>query len=85
MIKLINILYITSILSILCFTSWEIYVVSHYQNKELAITHEYQKYDYVYVTSVINLLNTLLVIWIYVDKQNKRIINYLILMFSLVL
>ena len=78
MIKLINILYVTSILSILCLTSWEIYVVSHYQNTELNITHEYQKYDYVYITSVINLVNSLLLIWIFVDIQNERIINYLI-------
>ena len=79
MLKLIiNILHILTIICIYCLVSWEIYIVSYYQNKNFILTSEYQKYNFTFISSVMNILNSLFLVWVYFDKHNVRIINYLI-------
>ena len=72
------IIHISSILFMLSLGSWECSIVSYYQNNYIILASENQRYNFTFAASIINILNALFLIWVFLDKDNIRLINYLI-------
>ena len=76
-----NILHICSIICIFIIAISEIKYISNNSDINLVLTNEIQGYNFTYICSILNILNTVFLLWILFDKNNIRIINYATILF----
>jgi hypothetical protein len=56
-------------------------IVSYYQNTNIILASEKQRYTFTFAALIMNIFNALFLVWVFLDKNNPRLVNYLILLF----
>ena len=73
------ILYISCAISTFIIAIYEISYISNYSNINLILTNEIEGYNFTYICSIVNILNTIFLLWFLFDKNNIKIINCVII------
>ena len=75
-----NIIHIWCAISIFIIALWELHYICKYENMDLILTSEVNGYNFTYIYSLLNIINSVFLLWILFNKFNK-IINYAIVLF----
>ena len=75
------VLHLCCIITIFSIAICEMKYISYYYNKDLVLTSEIEGYNFTYVCSIMNILNTIFLSWVLLDKNNVKIISYTIMLF----
>jgi len=78
---IVNIINISCIIFFCCIVSWECSVVSYYQNKDIILTTENEKYNFIFMASIMNIFNILFLLFLFFNKK----INFIYFTFLLIL
>jgi hypothetical protein len=76
-----NVLHVCCIICIFIITIYEIKCISKNSNINLILTSEIEGYNFTYICSIINILNTIFLVLVLFDKNNTKIINYAVILF----
>lgn len=76
-----NIIHFSCAISIFIIALWELKYICKYENIDLILTSEIQGYNFTYIYSILNIINSIFLLWILLDRSNKIIINYAIVLF----
>jgi hypothetical protein len=68
-----------------CLVSWECSVVSYYQNKDIILTTENEKYNFIFMASIMNIFNILFLLFVFFDKNIKLVYFGLLLILNLII
>ena len=82
---IVNIINILCIIFMCCLVSWECSVVSYYQNKDIILTTENEKYNFIFVASIMNIFNILFLLFVFFDKNIKLVYFVLLLILNLII
>lgn len=77
---IIYMIHTCCIIYMLCLISWECSIVSYYQNTNIILTSEKQRYTFTFAALIMNIFNALFLVWVFLDKNNPKLVNYLILL-----
>lgn len=75
---IVYIIHTSCILFMCCLVSWECSIISYYQNTEIILTRETQRYNFTFAALIMNIFNALFLIWVLLDKHNTKLIKCLI-------
>lgn len=78
---IIYMIHMCCIISMLFLISCEWTIVSYYQNTNIILASEKQRYTFTFAALIMNIFNVLFLVWVFLDKNNPRLVNYLILLF----
>jgi len=82
---IVNIINILCIIFMCCLVSWECSVVSYYQNKDIILTTENEKYNFIFMASIMNIFNILFLLFVFFDKNIKLVYFGLLLILNLII
>jgi len=88
---ILSIIYIFFIFSIISIGLWEITIIYKYENNELILATEYNAFCYTFISSLFNIINGLLLLWILINRCSKTcsfimlVINLCLLIWSIML
>jgi len=78
-----NILHICCIICIFIIAISEIQYISDHSNIELVTKNEMEGYNFTYLCSILNILNTIFLLWLLLDKKNSKIMYYAVMLFMI--
>ena len=74
-----NTIYICLILFFICLSSYEIKTILQYKNNNFVIKTETEKYNFVAISSIMNIFNSLFLLILFFKKYPDNFLVYLIL------
>lgn len=68
------IIFLISIFITLSTGIWELYIVSYYQNSNIILANEFQRYKFTFIVSIMNILNSLYLLYLLLNNYNNKIV-----------
>ena len=82
---ILSIIYIFFIFYIIGVGVWEITIIYKYENNELILGIEYNVLCFTFMSSLFNIINGLLLLWILINKCTSKTCSYIMLIINLCL
>lgn len=75
-----NMIFFLLFFGLLCLAINEIVIICYYDNKKLILNHEIQIYNFIYICSIINIINSLSLYWLLFNEYENKLFKYYVIL-----